>query len=109
MVNTKKLDATLRRLGFRENLSGTDYLRTAVKMYERGCRLTDDLYPNIGKLNNSTWTRVERAIRHAIHSAFYRADYDAVEEVFGYSISSDSGVPTNHECIATLWRYCSED
>lgn len=109
MVNTKKLDATLRRLGFRENLSGTEYLRIAVTMYCRGCKLTEGLYPDIAKLTESNWSRIERAIRHAIHSAFERADSDAIEEVFGYSISALTGVPTNHECIATLWRYCSED
>ena len=60
------------------------------------------LYPEIAEKYKTTPSRVERAIRHAIEVAWAREQADAVENIFGYTISAAKGKPTNSEFIAMI-------
>ena len=64
--------------------------------------ITKYLYPMIAKKYHTTTSSVERAIRHAIEVAWNRGKMDAMEELFGYSVNSGKGKPTNSEFIALL-------
>ena len=60
------------------------------------------LYPTIAKMNKTTASRVERAIRHAIEVAWSRGKMDTIDDLFGYTISNGKGKPTNSEFIALI-------
>jgi two-component system response regulator (stage 0 sporulation protein A) len=60
------------------------------------------LYPEIAKRYNTTASRVERAIRHAIEVAWGRGNTDTLNDLFGYTISTGKGKPTNSEFIALI-------
>lgn len=64
--------------------------------------VTKILYPAIAKRNQTTASRVERAIRHAIEVAWGRGKMETIDEVFGYTISTGKGKPTNSEFIALI-------
>lgn len=64
--------------------------------------VTKLLYPDIAKHYNTTSSRVERSIRHAIDLAWQRGDLDILQHYFGYTISSSKGKPTNSEFIALI-------
>lgn len=64
--------------------------------------ITKQLYPTIAKMHNTTPSRVERAIRHAIEVAWNRGKMDTINELFGYSIQAGKGKPTNSEFIALI-------
>ena len=64
--------------------------------------VTKRLYPDIAKLNKTTASRVERAIRHAIEVAWDRGNVDVLNEYFGYTINNMRGKPTNSEFIAMI-------
>ena len=65
-------------------------------------QITKQLYPDIAKKFNTTPSRVERAIRHAIEVAWGRGQTDVVESIFGYTVSAVKGKPTNSEFIAMI-------
>ena len=65
-------------------------------------QITKQLYPEIAFKYNTTPSRVERAIRHAIEVAWGRGDQKTVESIFGYTVSADKGKPTNSEFIAMI-------
>ena len=65
-------------------------------------QITKQLYPEIAERYRTTPSRVERAIRHAIEVAWARGKNDAVESIFGYTISASKGNPTNSEFIAMI-------
>jgi len=65
-------------------------------------QITKQLYPDIASKYRTTPSRVERAIRHAIEVAWSRGKNDAVESIFGYTISAAKGKPTNSEFIAMI-------
>ena len=60
------------------------------------------LYPTVAKLYQTTASRVERAIRHAIEVAWSRGKLDTLDELFGYTVSNGKGKPTNSEFIALI-------
>ena len=60
------------------------------------------LYPTIAKQHNTTPSRVERAIRHAIEVAWSRGKMDTIDELFGYTVNHGKGKPTNSEFIAMI-------
>ena len=60
------------------------------------------LYPSIAKKNQTTASRVERAIRHAIEVAWSRGRVDTIDELFGYTVNNKKGKPTNSEFIALI-------
>lgn len=103
------LDVYLKKLGFRENLTGTHMIRRAVPLWRPGCRITKDIYPEVAKQCGSTASRVERGIRHAIETSFDRADPDYLAEVFGGTIDPGRGKPCNAEFIAMMARACREE
>ena len=65
-------------------------------------QITKQLYPDLAKKYKTTPSRVERAIRHAIEVAWGRGQIDTVNNIFGYTISSNKGKPTNSEFIAMI-------
>lgn len=96
----------MRRLGITPNLLGYKYLSDAIVMTifspKKKYRMTKELYPEIAKKNETTASRVERAMRNAIERAWDRGDEEFLEELWGYAISSEKGKPTNSEFISQI-------
>ena len=65
-------------------------------------RSTKVLYPTVAKKHQTTASRVERAIRHAIEVAWSRGKLDTLDDLFGYTVSNGKGKPTNSEFIALI-------
>ena len=65
-------------------------------------QITKQLYPDLAKKYKTTPSRVERAIRHAIEVAWNRGQVETVENIFGYTVNSNKGKPTNSEFIAMI-------
>lgn len=65
-------------------------------------QITKQLYPDIAKKFNTTPSRVERAIRHAIEVAWNRGKIETINSLFGYTVAEDKGKPTNSEFIAIV-------
>lgn len=106
-TNELKIDITnlLHLLGIPSHIRGYSYIRDGIEMVIMGQKMnsiTKDIYPSIANQYDTTSSRVERAIRHAIEVAWTRGDYDLIEEIFGNSIDFDRSKPTNAEFIATL-------
>ncbi|EIA28299.1 Spo0A-like protein [Candidatus Arthromitus sp. SFB-4] len=64
--------------------------------------VTKELYPSIARKYNTTSSRVERAIRHAIEVAWSRGQVESINKIFGYTIHNEKGKPTNSEFIAMV-------
>ena len=96
----------MRQIGVPAHIKGYQYLRTAIKLSvsdnEMLGSVTKLLYPTVAKMYNTTASRVERAIRHAIEVAWDRGDVDVLSSYFGYTIQSQRGKPTNSEFIAMI-------
>ncbi len=94
------------QIGVPAHIKGYHYLRNsiilAVKDPEIINSITKILYPTVAKMNNTTSSRVERAIRHAIEVAWDRGDVDVLNSYFGYTIHNLRGKPTNSEFIAMI-------
>jgi len=101
-VATKHIKA----VGITANIKGYHYLREAIllvhKNFELMSQLTTGLYATVAKKYNSTPQRVERAMRHAIESAWNKGNIEVLESFFGYTILDTKGKPTNGEFIAML-------
>lgn len=101
-----RITTLLHALGIPSHIKGYQYIRTAILMvYENPNfigRITKSLYPNLSLKYNTSSTRVERAIRHAIEVAWLRGDIDLMEEIFGHSVDIDRAKPTNSEFIVTI-------
>lgn len=106
-IDKELFEIKLLRLGFREVTSGTAMLRYAVEAWEPGMMFSKELYPEIAKLFDSTASRGERAMRHAIETAFERGDYDTINSCFGYSLSADKSKPTVGEFVSRMARVCA--
>ena len=96
----------LHGLGVPSHIKGYQYIREGViLMYENPDivgAITKELYPEIANRFDTTVSRVERAIRHAIEVSWNRGDIDLMEEVFGHSVDYDRAKPTNSEFIVTV-------
>lgn len=96
----------LHELGIPAHIKGYQYLRDAISMVVRDREMmeavTKILYPGIAKKNYTSSSRVERAIRHAIEVAWGRGSLEVIDELFGYTISTGKGKPTNSEFIALI-------
>lgn len=96
----------LHQLGIPSHIKGYQYIRDAISLvYEKPSLIggiTKELYPEIGQRYNTSVTRVERAIRHAIEVSWNRGDWDLMEEIFGHSVDIDKAKPTNSEFIVTI-------
>lgn len=97
---------TLLDVGINPGLLGWDYLKVGVEMVyndrEYLRNMTGKLYPDIAKEVDSTTSRVERAIRHAIESAFNNMAEDTRKKYFGNVVSMNSGKVTNTTFIAVI-------
>ncbi|QGX65512.1 sporulation transcription factor Spo0A [Bacillus sp. ms-22] len=106
----KNLDASIttiiHEIGVPAHIKGYLYLREAISMVYNDIELlgsiTKVLYPDIAKKFNTTASRVERAIRHAIEVAWSRGNIDSISSLFGYTVSMSKAKPTNSEFIAMV-------
>ena len=96
----------LHELGMPSHTKGYQYIREGITMIFNDPSLiggiTKELYPDLATKFDTTVSRVERAIRHAIEVSWNRGDYELMEEVFGHSVDFDRARPTNSEFIATI-------
>jgi len=96
----------LHEIGIPAHIKGYHYLRDAIIMAVEDMdvlnAITKVLYPTVAKKYQTTSSRVERAIRHAIEVAWSRGKLDTLDELFGYTVSTGKGKPTNSEFIALI-------
>lgn len=96
----------IHEVGVPAHIKGYQYLREAIMMVIKDTdvinQITKQLYPEIAGRYKTTPSRVERAIRHAIEVAWGRGQTEAVESIFGYTVSAQKGKPTNSEFIAMI-------
>ena len=96
----------IHQIGVPAHIKGYQYLRTAIMMTVDDNDIinsvTKILYPSVAKKYQTTSSRVERAIRHAIEVAWDRGDVDTLNSYFGYTIQNNRGKPTNSEFIAMI-------
>lgn len=100
------ITSILHEIGVPAHIKGYTYMRDAIKMVINDNELlgaiTKELYPNIAQKYNTTPSRVERAIRHAIEVAWTRGRVETIDLIFGYTIDQNKGKPTNSEFIAMV-------
>lgn len=96
----------LHELGIPSHIKGYQYIREAVSIiYERPeiiGGITKELYPELAQKFDTTVSRVERAIRHAIEVSWNRGSWELMEEIFGHSVDIDKAKPTNSEFMVTI-------
>ncbi len=106
--NDLEIDITnlIHEIGVPAHIKGYQYLRDAITLVVNRMEylnaVTKELYPSIAEMNNTTPSRVERAIRHAIEIAWNRGKLETLENIFGYTVQQDKGKPTNSEFIAII-------
>ncbi|WP_227938453.1 sporulation transcription factor Spo0A [Alkalihalobacillus deserti] len=100
------ITSIIHEIGVPAHIKGYMYLREAITMVYNDIELlgsiTKVLYPDIAKKFNTTSSRVERAIRHAIEVAWSRGNIDSISSLFGYTVSHSKAKPTNSEFIAMV-------
>jgi two-component system response regulator (stage 0 sporulation protein A) len=107
-VNNVEIEVTniMHDIGIPAHVKGHQYLRDAIisviKDNDALIGVTKLLYPDIAKKYNTTATRVERSIRHAIEMAWDRGRIDTLQNLFGYTVNLRKGKPTNSEFIAMV-------
>ncbi|MDY3031287.1 MAG: sporulation transcription factor Spo0A [Clostridia bacterium] len=96
----------IHELGVPAHIKGYQYIRTAIMMVVQDMDMlnfiTKRLYPEIAKFYGTTSSRVERAIRHSIEVAWSRGKPEVMNDIFGYTIHTGKGKPTNSEFIAMV-------
>lgn len=101
-----KTSELLHNLGVPSQVKGYQYLREGILMLYSSTSfiggITRNLYPEIAKRHDTTASRVERAIRHAIEISWNRGDYQTMNKLFGHSIDFDRSKPTNSEFLVTV-------
>lgn len=106
--NDLEIDITnlIHEIGVPAHIKGYQYLRDAITLVVENMDLisavTKELYPTIAAMNNTTPSRVERAIRHAIELSWNRGKLETLNKLFGYTVQNDKGKPTNSEFIAII-------
>ncbi|MDK2799929.1 MAG: two-component system, response regulator, stage 0 sporulation protein, partial [Clostridiales bacterium] len=94
----------IHEIGVPAHIKGYQYLRDAIMMVIKDMdainSITKQLYPSIARQYNTTPSRVERAIRHAIEVAWGRGQVETLDSLFGYTVQTSKGKPTNSEFIA---------
>ena len=102
----EKLSSLFLTIGIPAHIKGYVFLREAIKMVVEQPdlinRITKELYPGIGKRFETTASKVERAIRHAIEVAWSRGRIETLNSAFGYEVCSKEDKPTNGEFIALI-------
>jgi len=109
-ANPKSLDVVvtniIHEIGIPAHIKGYQYLREAIMLVVNDMDLlgavTKELYPAIAERFDSTPSRVERAIRHAIEVAWARGNMELINTLFGYTVNTERGKPTNSEFIAMV-------
>lgn len=109
VIKTSKMESDvstlLHELGIPTHIRGYQYIREGVLILyaeDITCSVTKDVYPIIAEKYQTTSSRVERAIRHAIEISWTRGDIALIENLFGNSIDFDRSRPTNSEFLSTL-------
>lgn len=109
LFNNNSLDLEvsqlLHNLGIPSHIRGYKYIRDGIMIIFNSnsvSLVTKDIYPQIAKKYDTTPSRVERAIRHAIEVSWIRGDINLMEELFGFSVSCDKSKPTNSEFLTTI-------
>lgn len=101
-----EVTSVIHEIGVPAHIKGYQYLRDAIIMVINDMEIlnsiTKQLYPSIAKQYNTTPSRVERAIRHAIEVAWSRGKMDTIDRLFGYTVNNGKGKPTNSEFIALI-------
>ena len=96
----------IHEIGVPAHIRGYHYMREAIMMSVNDMDvlnyITKELYPSIAKKCNTTPSRVERAIRHAIEVAWNRGKVEVIHELLGYTVNNHKGKPTNSEFIALI-------
>ena len=96
----------LHELGIPSHIKGYQYIREGIGLiYNRPALIggiTKELYPELASKYDTTVSRVERAIRHAIEVSWNRGSWELMEEIFGHSVDIDKAKPTNSEFIVTI-------
>ncbi len=96
----------IHQIGIPAHIKGYHYLREAILLSLSDSEMLESvtklLYPTVAKRFSTTASRVERAIRHAIETAWDRGDLDTIQNLFGYTVSVGKGKPTNSEFIALI-------
>lgn len=102
----KDVTDMIHEIGVPAHIKGYQYLREAIMMSveepDMLGAITKVLYPTIAKKYQTTSSRVERAIRHAIEVAWNRGKMETLDNLFGYTINTGKGKPTNSEFIALI-------
>lgn len=101
-----KVTSMIHEVGVPAHIKGYSYLRESIMLVLEDGRLiesiTKQLYPTVAKKFNTSASRVERAIRHAIEVAWDRGDTETLNKIFGFTINQAKGKPTNSEFIAMI-------
>ncbi len=95
----------LHNLGIPSHVKGYKYIRECIMIAcktNKCLHVTKDLYPEVSVIYETTSSRVERAIRHAIEISWVRGDIKLMDELFGFSVSVEKSKPTNSEFISTI-------
>lgn len=102
----KDVTDMIHEIGVPAHIKGYQYLREAIMMSVEDTAMlssiTKVLYPTIAKKFQTTPSRVERAIRHAIEVAWSRGRMETLDSLFGYTVNTGKGKPTNSEFIALI-------
>ena len=101
-----QVTAIIHEIGVPAHIKGYQYLREAIMIAVNDMdvinAVTKVLYPEVARRFDTTASRVERAIRHAIEVAWDRGDIEVLQKYFGYTVSNIKGKPTNSEFIAMI-------
>ncbi|WP_203248573.1 sporulation initiation factor Spo0A C-terminal domain-containing protein [Sporosarcina beigongshangi] len=104
-----RISSIVRELGVPGHIKGSNYMKEAIELVHQEpsllSRFTKDLYPHIAEKNNTTASRVERSIRHAIEVSWKRGSADSILEILGYDINEIRSKPTNSEYIHLVTEY----
>lgn len=96
----------IHEVGVPAHIKGYQYVREAIILAVQDMdvinAVTKVLYPEVARRYNTTPSRVERAVRHAIETAWDRGDLETLQRYFGYTVSNTKGKPTNSEFIAMI-------
>lgn len=105
-VLENRVTQTIHDIGVPAHIKGYQYVREAILMAIQNDDMinavTKSLYPHLAEKFNTTPSRVERAIRHAIEVAWNRGQIEVHDKIFGYTVNSNKGKPTNSEFIAMI-------
>ncbi len=102
----EKITKIIQDIGVPAHIKGYLYLRESINIVINDIEylgaVTKELYPAVADKFNTTPSRVERAIRHAIEVAWNRGNLESIDQIFGYTVNNNKGKPTNSEFIALI-------